>query len=575
MLFERKPEFDARITAMSVLRPESLVTWKGRMSRKGFVVIFFAMHGVEKLTNAIFGPLPPGYLSLLVIVFAMYLYACAIAKRLHDLGKTMTLAVNVFLAEIAMIVLGLAMGKAMFRDGLAALFSIGALICIAGVSFYALLATGQKGDNAYGPDPVRERKLEQLRREAEIEANRQVTLKEKEEKGSRNKEAAGKSEVSGKEEAAGKAEVSGKEESADRMEAPGKEKASGKGDVPGKEKPCAGDTKTASVIAAASRGEMAGAKTGAPEREPQKCVIDIMFDEKPAFDEKTTLAGALDPVSLFSWCGRKNRAQYILCGILILIMTLVMSGLFFSSLRNPDAAVVLWGILFLVSQYMGVCNMAKRLHDCGEGMKKAVVCQAAGLLFMVLLFGIPEFGRQDIGSVLKLTCFAYITILGLYCLLKEGDRGDNAYGPDVSKQMMDEKERAECGKEEAAYEMILEEEIARKMAEKCVKEKEAVVKKAADSVAREEGAVKKAADPVAKKAVAGKKETKHEEEKSSAVKKAAEGAEEKKKPTKTAVDESRQDAGQNRQTRRFCAMCGEKVNETALFCPYCGAKLLG
>ena len=154
--------------------------------------------------------------------------------------------------------------------------------------------------------------------------------------------------------------------------------------------------------------------------------------------------------------------------------------------------------------------MAKRLHDCGEGMKKAVVCQAAGLLFMVLLFGIPEFGRQDIGSVLKLTCFAYITILGLYCLLKEGDRGDNAYGPDVSKQMMDEKERAECGKEEAAYEMILEEEIARKMAEKCVKEKEAVVKKAADSVAREEGAVKKAADPVAKKAGAGKKETKHE-----------------------------------------------------------------
>lgn len=177
-MFERKPEFDARITAMSVLRPESLVTWKGRMSRKGFVVIFFAMHGVEKLTNAIFGPLPPGYLSLLVIVFAMYLYACAIAKRLHDLGKTMTLAVNVFLAEIAMIVLGLAMGKAMFRDGLAALFSIGALICIAGVSFYALLATGQKGDNAYGPDPVRERELKLLRREAEIEAKKAVTGKE-------------------------------------------------------------------------------------------------------------------------------------------------------------------------------------------------------------------------------------------------------------------------------------------------------------------------------------------------------------------------------------------------------------
>lgn len=122
---------------------------RGRLTRRAYlpslVLSNLALLGVMDIPSQTAGSRMMVVIGTILVVWAFY---CTWSKRLHDIGRSGTLAaINVLLVSAAGIILNTQSGQTF------GLMAVG-LLSLAMISGgYIMLAPPLRGPNAYGPDP--------------------------------------------------------------------------------------------------------------------------------------------------------------------------------------------------------------------------------------------------------------------------------------------------------------------------------------------------------------------------------------------------------------------------------------
>lgn len=233
-----------------------------------------------------------------------------------------------------------------------------------------------------------------------------------------------------------------------------------------------------------------------------------MFGRKPEFAAEITRMPLFAPAAMFTWKGRRNRKRYFIVMLSLTVINAIVSVFFIEALFAEDDILFFWLLVLLVTTYLNFCNLAKRFHDLGKPLTIPAVLVVFSFYDMITFDSILPSGADGIP---KLVFYGALCAVGLYCLFAEGDKGDNAYGPDIKREL-------EAGNQPVPAEQMTVDRNADNNAGGIPKEPE---------LEKEPGA---------------------------------------QPGTQPEIQPAERDV---------CPMCGKKVGDSAAFCPYCGAKLQG
>jgi uncharacterized membrane protein YhaH (DUF805 family) len=139
--------------------------------------------------------------------------------------------------------------------------------------------------------------------------------------------------------------------------------------------------------------------------------------------------------------GRVSRLQYL---VFSLVSTVIFVVAIYLPVQSEPAAALfetysagaygVYALAYLFWLYLVYCLNAKRLHDFSWPgalwlLVLADVPFSMGSEFAAYFTTVPDLIRQMTGFI-ETVCRVVTMILGLWVLLKRGDRGPNKYGPD-------------------------------------------------------------------------------------------------------------------------------------------------
>ncbi len=152
-----KPYFDVRTTVMGAFEPEKLIAWTGRVCRRQYAIVFLLVmiilvNGAASVMVKWEATHGSGvFVWKLILMWLFYLNFCNMAKRLHDVGKTMFHAVAVFFVYVWILVFQLLEVTTANSEFVEAMV-VFAEVYIVVINLYCLFAEGVAGVNPYGPD---------------------------------------------------------------------------------------------------------------------------------------------------------------------------------------------------------------------------------------------------------------------------------------------------------------------------------------------------------------------------------------------------------------------------------------
>lgn len=142
---------------------------------------------------------------------------------------------------------------------------------------------------------------------------------------------------------------------------------------------------------------------------------DVGFFSIDAYSKEATTAKVFSKEGLFSFAGRRARAQYFW----ICFATNLISNILDKIFKGSD---IFMFVVFMFFFYIQCTNLAKRMHDIEMPGKYALIPFVA--MFIAALTN---------SSGLLGICAIGNFIFSMYILFKKGTTGDNKYGPDPLK----------------------------------------------------------------------------------------------------------------------------------------------
>lgn len=159
-----------------------------------------------------------------------------------------------------------------------------------------------------------------------------------------------------------------------------------------------------------------------------------MFGRKPEFAAEITRMPLFAPAAMFTWKGRRNRKRYFLVLLALTMINAIVSVFLMKALFAEDDILLFWLLVLLVIIYLKFCNLAKRFHDFGKPLTIPAVLVGFAVYDVITLDAILP-SASGAGGVLKQVVYGALSVVGLYCLFAKGDKGDNAYGPDIKREL--------------------------------------------------------------------------------------------------------------------------------------------